>query len=89
MLGHGIHKICVELGELEVEEDGKLYYGQKGHLGDCIVNVDGTLCSEMCITMLIATKMNKTARMSMFFDMCRTEDKVICYYIKKFFKNAF
>ena len=76
LVGHGIYNTTAELGEFLGEDDDETTFMQKGHIGDCIVNTDGTKCSELCLEVLLARAVNENALISMFFDMCRTENKV-------------
>ena len=75
IVGHGIHKTAVEQGEFFGDDDNEKYYRQKGHIGDCIVNTDGSPCSELVLARLFATAVKEDATIHMFMDMCRTEDK--------------
>jgi hypothetical protein len=74
--GHGIHKTTVEKGGEIGEDDTEEYFRQEGQLGDCVVNTNGSLCSELLLSFLLSTAVNENAHIGIFMDMCRTEDKV-------------
>jgi len=75
--GHGIHQTTVEKGKEfgEDETNAEEYFKQKGHIGDCIVNTNGTFCSELMLSLLLSSAVNQQALIGLFFDMCRTETK--------------
>lgn len=74
--GHGIHKTLAEKGTPVTENTEEAQYNQEGEYGDCIVNTDGSLCSELVVSMVIASSLKKDAKICLFLDMCRTEGKV-------------
>ena len=79
-IGHGIHQTTVEKGGDFGEDDTGEYFHQEGQLGDCVVNTNGELCSELMLSFMLSTAVNEDAHIGIFMDMCRTENKVL--YIK-------
>ena len=80
--GHGIHKTMVEKGKQAAENDEEADYKQRGKLGDCLVNTDGSVCSELELALSIAQELSENTRICLFYDMCRSQSKV-CILIKK------
>ena len=74
--GHGVHKTSAEKGKFQTETENKTNFGQRGELGDCLVNTDGTLCEELLLSWEIARELKGDALMGFFYDMCRSEKKV-------------
>jgi len=66
-MGHGIHKIMAEK-----HERGNHHINE---LGDCLVNVDGSLCSELRLSLSIAQELPENTTMCFLYDMCRVETR--------------
>ena len=49
---------------------------QVNELGDCLVGVDGTLCSELRLSLSIAEELPENTTMCFLYDMCRVETRV-------------
>ena len=49
---------------------------QVNELGDCLVGVDGTLCSELRLSLSIAEELPESTTMCFLYDMCRVETRV-------------
>ena len=49
---------------------------QVNEIGDCLVGVDGTLCSELRISLSIAEELPENTTMCFLYDMCRVETRV-------------
>ena len=47
---------------------------QVNEIGDCLVGVDGTLCSELKLSLSIAEELPKNTTMCFLYDMCREEN---------------
>ena len=80
--GHGMHKTMVEKGKQAAENDEEADYKQRGKLGDCLVNTDGSVCSELELARSIAQELSENTRTCLFCDMCRSQSKV-CILITK------
>ena len=52
-------------------------------LGDCLVNVDGSECSELRLSLSIAQELPENTTMCFLYDMCRVETRVS----KDYFNN--
>mgnify|MGYP001223969665 CR=1 FL=1 len=48
--------------------------------GDCLVNTNGTVCSELFLALNIAQALSKNTKICLVYDMCRTQTKVSCFY---------
>jgi len=66
-MGHGIHKIMAEK-----HERGN---NQVNDIGDCLVNVDGSPCSELRLSLSIAEELPENTNMCFLYDMCRVETR--------------
>ena len=72
----------MEKGSDLAEDEDEEYFNQEGHHGDCIVNVDGTVCSELMLSFYFAGVVKQDALICLFFDMCRTEqNKVFLVFV--------
>jgi len=81
-MGHGIHKIMAEK-----HERGNHHINE---LGDCLVNVDGSLCSELELSLSIAQELPESTTMCFLYDMCRVETRGVKTEINTFrFKKEF
>ena len=80
--GHGIHKTMAEKGKPNAMNDEEAEYKQRGKLGDCLVNTDGSECSELELALNIAEALSENTRICLFYDMCRSQSKV-CIFINK------
>ena len=73
--GHGVHKAMVQKGRETAENDKEIEFKQKGKFGDCLVNTDGTFCSELELALKIANELSEKTRICLFYDMCRNQSK--------------
>jgi len=81
-MGHGIHKVMAEKHEKSNR--------QINELGDCLVNVDGSLCSELELSLSIAQELPESTTMCFLYDMCRVETRGVKTEINTFrFKKEF
>ena len=74
--GHGIHKTAAEKGNRANENEKEADFNHVGEFGDCLVNVDGSLCSELSLALGIAQGLSENTRMCLFYDMCRAQGRV-------------
>ena len=49
---------------------------QINEIGDCLVNVDGSPCSELRLSLSIAQELPENTTMCFLYDMCRVETRV-------------
>jgi len=66
-LGHGCHKNII------YKHEGS--YLQKGQLGDCLVNVDGTFCAELELALCIGQNLAEKTKICLMYDMCREQTR--------------